>query len=78
MRDLDAAAVITAAIHNGWRPRPAVADGVNTADLLAQGDPYGATWTVSEPRALVRDSDRPALVMAAQAATTFLNTRDHG
>lgn len=72
--DLGMAAVINGAIRLGWRPDPDVQPGVTIADTLAQGDRFGRYWLPSEPRELGSPADRIPLAIAADAATTYLNS----
>jgi|tagenome__1003787_1003787.scaffolds.fasta_scaffold16582358_2 hypothetical protein len=72
--DLDRATVIFTALEFGWRPDPLVQLGVTIADCFRQGDKFGRYWSLTEPRELGNPEDRVALEMAADAATTFLNS----
>jgi hypothetical protein len=73
--ELDQVSVIDSAMRRGWRPDPRQLRGVSIAGCLHQGDPYGRFWTDDAPRHLAHpDVDGPLLSVAADAATTFLNT----
>jgi hypothetical protein len=78
---LDQVGVIDAAMRRGWRPDPGELRGVTIAGLLHQGDCYGRFWTLVDdsrvdPRELAHPfEDGPLLAIAADAATTYLNSR---